>query len=147
MAYSEKEKEKIITKVCDRVANGEALRTILAEKNMIDKNTFYIWIDADPSKSEQYARSCAERAESMFEDILNIADNQEEDTIVVNGVEMVNHNSINRARLRVDARKWALSKLMPKKYGDKVDITTDGDAIKPAQINVSYNGKGINLSS
>jgi hypothetical protein len=28
--------------------------------------------------------------------------------------------------LRIDARKWILSKMVPKKVGDKTDITTNG---------------------
>jgi hypothetical protein len=33
---------------------------------------------------------------------------------------------INRSRLRVDTRKWYLSKLAPKRYGEKVDVNVGG---------------------
>jgi hypothetical protein len=45
-------------------------------------------------------------------------------------IEVVNTEHIQRSRLRVDARKWIASKLKPKKYGDKMDVTSDGKAIK-----------------
>ena len=45
------------------------------------------------------------------------------------GKVVTNHNVIQRDRLRVDARKWALSKMNPKKYGDKVDVTSGGEKI------------------
>ena len=42
---------------------------------------------------------------------------------------VLNGEHIQRSRLRVDTRKWYLSKLNPKKYGDKVDVTTKGKEI------------------
>jgi hypothetical protein len=57
----------------------------------------------------------------MAEEILNIADNQEADVLEdEDGNITTNHNVINRARLRVDSRKWLMSKMFPKKYGDRV---------------------------
>ncbi len=37
-------------------------------------------------------------------------------------------------RVRVDTRKWLLSKLAPKKYGDRIEIA--GDKENPLEINV-----------
>lgn len=45
-------------------------------------------------------------------------------------------NRIQRDKLRVTALMWYTSKLAPKIYGDKLDITTDGEAIKPPQTMV-----------
>ena len=33
-------------------------------------------------------------------------------------------------KLKADNLKWSMSKMKPKKYGDKVDVTSDGKAIK-----------------
>lgn len=33
------------------------------------------------------------------------------------------------ARVEIDTRKWLASKLLPKKYGDKLDLTSDGKAL------------------
>jgi hypothetical protein len=40
----------------------------------------------------------------------------------------------NRSRLRIDARKWVASKLKPKVYGDKTDITSGGEQLKQTTI-------------
>lgn len=32
-------------------------------------------------------------------------------------------------RLKIDARKWVVARMLPKKYGDKIDITTDNKPI------------------
>ena len=42
-----------------------------------------------------------------------------------------NSESVQRSKLRVDTRKWLMSKLAPKKYGEKVDLEHSGEvAIK-----------------
>lgn len=128
MAYSEEQKEEIFDEIFKRLTKGEALRTVLQEKHMPDSNTFYIWIEADKSKSEQYTHACNQRADKIFEECIAIADDQEDDIIeLADGKEITNHNVINRARLRVDTRKWMLGKLNPKKYGDRVqnDVTIE----------------------
>ena len=123
MAYSKEAKETIFKEVFDKVSKGAALRTVLKGEGMPDAVTFYKWLDKDEDKIKQYARATSERADSIFEDMLDIADDQEGDVYIdKDGNEQVNHNINQRARLRVDTRKWYLSKLAPKKYGDKQAI-------------------------
>ncbi len=140
MAYSDKEKEDIVTKICKRVSRGEALRTVLKDSDMPSSKTFFEWVDADELKVKQYVRACSNRADAIFEDILDIADESSNDTITVDGVERTNHEVISRSKLRVDARKWMLGKLNPSKYSDKTTIE-GGD--KP----VETISKVINLGS
>jgi uncharacterized iron-regulated protein len=71
----------------------------------------------------------------MLEEIIDIADDNSQDmTTDKDGNEVVNHDVIARARLRVDARKWAMSKLAPKKYGDKLDVNHGGQAENPIAV-------------
>ena len=123
MAYSEKRKQEILDFICDEIAEGKSLRSILSTNyDMPAKKTFFEWMKLDKTKSDQYARAMELRQENIFEDILSIADNQEDDVLLNNdGDEIINHNVIQRARLRVDARKWMLGKMNPKKYGDKLE--------------------------
>ena len=128
MACSEEDKKKIVDTICESIEQGKSLRD--ATIGLIPRNTFYQWIDSDKIKANQYARACEERADLVFEEILSIADDQEDDVGYDNeGNEITNHNVIQRARLRVDSRKWMLGKMNPKKYGDKIqnEITTKID--------------------
>ncbi len=61
-----------------------------------------------------------------------IADDSSEDYKEINGKRVVDNENIQRARLRVDTRKWVACKVLPKIYGEKsqVDLTTDGKAIE-----------------
>ena len=136
-AYSDEDKENLFDEICVRVSEGEALRNVLRAEDMPDKNTFYRWIRQDEAKREQYARAADERAEALFEDIIDIADNNTADRCSDNAI------AVQRDRLRVDSRKWIASKLNPKKYGDKVDVTSGGKEIKPQVLKIG--GKEIEL--
>ncbi len=126
MAYSEKEKKTLFNKICREISKGKSLRNVLKAKDMPAYETFYKWIDGDESKSKQYTRATQNRADNIFEDILDIADKQASDVYLdKDGKEQINHNIIQRARLQVDARKWMLGKMRPKKYGDKLELNTN----------------------
>lgn len=123
MAYKKNKMEKIFNSICIKIEKGKPLRQILKEKNMPSTQTFYKWLEESEDKSKRYARACETRSDILFEEILEIADKQDQDiTITAEGNEITNHNVINRSRLMVDARKWILSKMNPKKYGDKLEV-------------------------
>lgn len=132
---SNKDAEKIALKqaedfeyICQEIDKGKALRNVVGA--FMSSATFFDLMDKDELKQKRYARACQNRADAIFEDIIEIADNRGGDTYQdAEGNEMVDHGVIQRDRLRVDARKWAASKLNPKKYGDKIDMTTDGEKI------------------
>ena len=66
----------------------------------------------------------------MADQILEIADDGTNDTYTDSeGNELTNYDVIARSKIRIDARKWLASKLLPKKFGDKIDVTTQGDKI------------------
>lgn len=140
MPYTDKQKTDIINSICKEIEEGRALRTVLKDEGMPDSKTLYDWIDKDERMLQQYARATELRAEKMAEEILEIADDQEDDVYIDDeGKEFVNHNVINRARLRVDSRKWLMSKMFPKKYGDKVQQ----DVNMKASIEKSYSDEEL----
>lgn len=79
-----------------------------------------------PGFREQYTRAKEESADAMAEEILDIAD-EELNTLQDN--KMVNA-AIQRNRLRVDTRKFLMAKMKPKRYGDKLDVTSGGEKIE-----------------
>ena len=135
---------ELFNEVIELICKGDAMRT--AVRGRMTENTFYDIIDNNEALKQQYARAMAKRAESIFEDILQIADDGTNDKMMVDGVEMTNHENIQRSRLRVDSRKWFLSKIMPKLYGDKLDLTSDGEKLNQTPpIQLSIDGKNITL--
>lgn len=88
------------------------------------------------------------QAEYMAEDILSIADEEctmvkadkhgsQDDDGQGNTEVVFDSTAVQRNRLRVDARKWLLSKLAPKKYGDKLDTTVSAPGGGPAQFSLT----------
>lgn len=112
--------------ICDRLANGESLRTICSGDDMPDRESVRRWLMANESFRGQYALAREAQADTLFDDVLEIADNvQIGETIKTKEdgtVEVVSGDMIQHRRLRVDARKWMAGKLRPKVYGDKVAI-------------------------
>ena len=96
--------------ICERIANGESLRGICADKDMPSVTSVMYWLGDDAALAEQYARAREIQADGEFDEIKAIAD-------------LAGPEDVQVARLRVDARKWRAGKLRPKVYGDKVDLT------------------------
>lgn len=142
--YSKEEKNEILSNIFLQIKlKGYSVRKIFKEDNNdkpeISRNTFHDWLSDDKEMADQYARACEERADGIFEEILDIVDCEDNDIteIDIDGIMVtrVNHDVIQRDRLRVDARKWILAKMNPKKYGDKIDHTSNGETITtPARI-------------
>lgn len=78
---------------------------------MPSASSVFLWLTKYPDFSENYAKAQAERSEAMFEEMFEISDDVEPDAA-----------HVAKARLRVDTRKWALARMNPKKYGDKVQV-------------------------
>ncbi len=97
---------------------GMSLRDAL--KGKMSSQTFYELLK-DENKAKLYARACDERADLIADEIFEIADNGASKDMLIKDDNV----KVQRDRLRVDSRKWLLSKLNPKKYGDKVDLTGD----------------------
>jgi hypothetical protein len=139
--YSTDQKDVILHEIFVKISNGSSARQAIIESE-INNSTFFEWLQKDTSKqyAESYTRACEIRAEKLTDEILQIADEANADIVGVDektGKPIVNGEAINRSRLKVDARKWLAGKLAPKKYGDKIDVTSKGESIQaPSVVNV-----------
>lgn len=128
MAHSKENIEKLFKEVIEYIEDGLSLRKAVGKAG-ISTRTFYNWIEADNDKQQQYARATSIRADQLFEEILVYADAIDDcNYIDKNGNERVDWGKVQRNRLQMDARKWMLGKMNPKKYGDRVqnlNINTD----------------------
>ena len=113
--------DELALEICERIANGRSLRSVCLDKDMPHMATVMRWIDDNSDFCEQYRRACEDRETTHFEEMLTIADEVLPETA-----------EVARAKLRIDTRKWVLSRMNPKKYGDK-------------QKDEDINGKAIDL--
>lgn len=122
--------EEIGDMICEALSTEVvALKTLCQREDFPSQSVVYKWLNIYPSFVEKYTRAREAQADLMAEQILEIADATENDTVVGENGEYPNHEWINRSKLRVDARKWLCSKILPKKYGDRVDVTSKDDKI------------------
>ena len=105
---------------------GRSLRKVCADEDMPSPPTIYLWMMHIDGFSERYARACENRAEAIFEESLEIADDSRGDFIDTENGPVFQQEHVQRARLRVDTRKWFVSKLFPKKYAEKTAVEHSG---------------------
>ncbi|MBB0023646.1 terminase small subunit protein [Ralstonia pickettii] len=133
--------------ICERLALGESLRAICRSEGMPDQSTVFDWLRKHEDFAKQYARAREDQAEFYLDEIMAIADDSRGDTETRvdsqgNEYDAPNNEWIQRSKLRVDARKWAMSKLAPKKFGDKIGVEHSGsielaDALEAARKRVA----------
>lgn len=134
--------EETASLICARMADGESLRSICRDDAMPALSTVFLWVSKHSEFSEQYRLAMASRADAMFEDMIDIADDGRNDYIVNGeGEERFNTEHVQRSRLRLDTRKWMLARMLPKKYGDKVidENESNDNEIEIRVVRVSKN--------
>lgn len=94
----------LVEELCKEIALGKSLKTVTAPEGMPSISMVYRWLREHDEFRELYESSKEDAADLLAEEILEIADDESGDT--------------QRARLRVDARKWVAAKLKPKRFGD-----------------------------
>lgn len=118
--------------LCNYLSRGMSLRTACKQPGMPNVSTVFLWFSESNKELwrqdfiDQYTRAKQEAADAMAEDILDIADApllKDDDAKLVNA-------AIQRNRLRIDTRKFLMAKMKPKVYGDKFDVTSDGEKIE-----------------
>lgn len=118
--------QEVFDKICVRIAEGESLRKICKDDDMPSLVNVWRWLNNSEELSKQYARAREEQAETLVDEMIDIADYKKDDTYFdENGKEVINQEAIARSRLRVDARKWVASKLKPKKFGDFTKVQAE----------------------
>ena len=124
---------EIADQICTRLAHGESLRRICLDEEMPPKSTVLQWVlDDRQGFYVQYTRARQIQAEGMADEIFEKSDDDSKD--VTGELEMPNGVAVQRSRLMVDTRKWYLSKVLPKVYGDKVENTLVGKDGGPIQL-------------
>lgn len=118
-----------------------SLETICkSDKRFPDARTVYRWIDADEELCQRYTRAKEAQLQVLADQLIDLADNDRicrKVTEKADGsTETVTLDQTDRTKLQIDTRKWLLSKLNPKKYGDKVEQFISGPAGGPIQANV-----------
>ena len=128
--------KKAYDRVFERMAEGWSVKQACLEDDTPSEAAFYKWLndDEDGAKVERYTRAREARADYIFEDMLDIADDASNDYMMRQNrdgteSEVLDSEHVQRSRLRIDTRKWMLGRMSPTKYGDKLDVSHGGNVI------------------
>ncbi len=124
--------QELATEICDTIASTSKGIKRLCKDNpdWPSQDTIFSWLKTYSEFSEQYAQAKRLQVEVLIHEILEIADDSSQDYLVDDkGRYVINNANINRARLKIDTRKWIACKLAPRVYGNNV-----GNAEKPISL-------------
>lgn len=120
-------------KICERLANGESLRAICKGEEFPNISTVLRWVlDGDHKEfSEQYSKARELQAEVWADQIVEISDTPQTGIINELGPDGVviktrEEDMLGHRKLQVDTRKWYLSKVLPKKFGERSEVEHKG---------------------
>ena len=113
--------------------DGLSLRKACIQAD-IGVSTFLDWVNEDKALSEQYAKAREAMLDKIADETMEIANERPESVVHANGGGGIDSAFVAWQRLRIDTRKWHLSKLAPKKYGDKVELS--GDSANPIVMKI-----------
>ena len=128
-------------KICCELAQGKSLRTICRDNRFPCIKTIYNWLRVHEEFKQLYEGAKQDGCIALAEEMFDIADNGTNDWMEAHDKDgnctgyKINGEAVQRSRLRIDTRKWFLSKILPSKYGDKLDVTGDlNQTISLAQL-------------
>jgi len=129
---------ELFDSICEEIATTDKGLSTICKSKDVSTTAFYNWINEDALLVDKYARARELQAELLADQIIELSSRDricEETTIYDDGKgnEQVTTKRVDnhsRTRLEIDARKWKASKLAPKKFGEKLDVTTGGEKIQ-----------------
>lgn len=99
-------------RICEWIQSGNSLNSYCKQHGR-KSSTIYAWMRESVSFKDNYARAHADRADTLVEDMLDIADAAE---------KAVEITDVMSAKLRIETRKWIAERMRPEKYGQKVQV-------------------------
>lgn len=119
--------DELANQICTIIAtSSKSLKKICEPDEMPNVSTVLKWLNTNESFLHQYTRAKEEQADLLVDEMIEIADDGSQDLDGFNdyGKPMENKEFVNRSKLKVETRKWIASKLKPKRYGEKLDVTS-----------------------
>ena len=105
-------------KMLEHITEGKSLMSATREAKMSYATAMY-QLRNNPELQSKYREAIAERGDYLADELVDLSDEMppaDLDPQLINAW-------VNRQRLRIDARKWTASKLRPKQWGDKIDVS------------------------
>lgn len=113
MSRPDYDQPAVVEAVCERLAGGESLSAVCRAKGMPTLRTFLRWCEADDAVAGEYNRALQARAEWY---------SAEHDRIRKTAVD---RDTSAAARVQLCGLEWQMSRMAPRRYGDRIDVAVD----------------------
>jgi hypothetical protein len=144
--------DEVFEQICIELETTyKGINTLCKESNSSGR-AFYNYKDGETTKQrlsnleeynarhQRYARAREKQLDFLEEQLREVAYDNRKDGQIVGNVN-VGTNHIQRDRLKVDTLKFVLGKLRARKWGDKIDVTTDGEKIEAINVTIVRPGE------
>lgn len=132
-----KKRDSLVKAICLRLMLGESLNAICKLPKYPSKSTVFKWLLEDESFSDKYRRAREMQQETFLDEIIEIADDSDNDYIESEKGTQFNSEHVNRSKLRINTRQWVMERMAPRKYGSKPETEIKQDSpIGKIQIEV-----------
>lgn len=151
--------KKIFDIVCERMAAGHSLRSVCADESLPDESTIRKWALEDDARYTQYTRARGVQADSYVDELIAISDGagdlqqllkelgiddlSSEKKIDAKMLKALVRQKVERDRLKIETRKWLISKILRTRFGDKVSQEITGPNGEP--LNAANNQPILNV--
>lgn len=133
--------------VCEHIASGKSLVS-WCKKTGVSYTRIMVDLRKDVDFQQKYAYAREDQADYLADEIIEISDDVSKDiTVDAEGKPVIDGFGAQRARLMVDTRKWAASKMKPKKYGESSTLRGDPEAplFDPVSLVKALDGRSSGL--
>ena len=118
--------EEIGETICDRIVDGESLRTICADAGMPDEATVLGWVSSHREFRDQYKIAREFPVQALLDETIEIIDDPSGylvERVQANGKVAVvwDRKQLPRCRLRMDVRMWVVDQLPPLKLEERLE--------------------------
>lgn len=138
--------DEVAEEIFFRMGNGESLRSICRDEHMPNIATVWRWTHSNEEFCKRYEVARMQLVDTYAAEVSEIADDSTNDfyeKALKNGEVAVvgNGELVQRARLRVETRRWVCERMAPHKYGEKSSLNLGGQVENPVKIDVSTMSK------
>ena len=145
MAYTPSQRELLFKRVIKGLQSGTSLRQVLKNDGMPSRTALYDWLDKDVKFQERFARAMEMGDEVLEERKLEIASLRLIETVEESGYsgeaafsKTTTRDNVQRSKLMIETINTILARRNPRKYGNKIDVTSAGEALAvPAIIGMT----------
>lgn len=116
VAYADK--NQIMDQIMVQLETGRSLIQVCKDDGMPDRETISRWIRDEPGYAAKYAYARAMQADTLFSEMADVEAKVQAGTM-----------DSHAARVVLDSMRWRASKLAPKVYGDRLDVSVSDNRI------------------